>query len=277
MTFSIGCVLAFLCASGDGVRAQPLISKPLGPEVSPPVVPPQAEPPLVERAVIKEENLGEGSSASSPMEQKLPLEPEPPEAVNLEVKKPGEPMGADLEPQEVRVDQENLATESREGASPQAELSGGSPVPVVPAVDPAAIIAKITPETTPRRAASLRLTEEGRQLLGSGEYQKALQRFEKTIAIDATNPYSYYYLALVHYNMGNHQASANFLDVAESLLSEEPFWLARVFSLKGENLEFQGALEQADLNYGRALQLDPNNKTAFEALTRITKESGRSF
>ena len=37
------------------------------------------------------------------------------------------------------------------------------------------LLAKITLETSPRRAASLRLTEEGRRLLRSGEYQKALE------------------------------------------------------------------------------------------------------
>jgi len=118
----------------------------------------------------------------------------------------------------------------------------------------------------------LRLTEEGRKLLDSGEYEKGLQRFEKTIAIDSTNPYSYYYLGLAHNRLTHYQASTNFLDVAESLLSEEPYWLAQVFALKGENLHALGSFDEADASYAHALLLDPNNQTAFEAITQIRLE-----
>ncbi len=144
----------------------------------------------------------------------------------------------------------------------------------IPSMPPAhlSLIAKITPKTSPRRAASLRLTEEGRLLLDSGEYEKALQRFEKTIAVDPTNSYSYYYLALAHHHLTHFQQSTNFLDVAESLLSEEPYWLARVFALKGKNLEALGSRGQADASYAQALQLDPNNQAAFEAITEIKFE-----
>lgn len=131
------------------------------------------------------------------------------------------------------------------------------------------LLAKITPETSPRRAASLRLTEEGRRLLGSGEYEKAIEQFEKTIAIDSTNPYSYYYLARAHHRLSHYRESLNFLDVAESLLSEESFWLAQVFALKGKNFQILGSFERADASYAHALELDPNNQDAFEAITRI--------
>jgi len=60
--------------------------------------------------------------------------------------------------------------------------------------------------------------------------------------------------------------------VAESLLSEEPYWLAQVFALKGKNLETLGSLGQADASYAQALQLDPNNQTAFDAITEIKFE-----
>ncbi len=157
--------------------------------------------------------------------------------------------------------------EAEEGAMAEAKEE-------IPSKPPAqlSLIAKITPKTAPRRAASLRLTEEGRLLLDSGEYDKALQRFEKTIAIDSTNPYSYYYLGLAHHHLTHYQQSTNFLDVAESLVSEEPYWLARVFALKGKNLEALGSLGQADASYAQALQLDPNNQTAFEAITEIKFE-----
>jgi hypothetical protein len=81
----------------------------------------------------------------------------------------------------------------------------GREVPSLQHNDPSTLIAKITPETSPRRAASLRLTEEGRKLLGTGQYAKALEKFEKTISIDSTNPYSYYYLAHAHHQLTHYR------------------------------------------------------------------------
>jgi len=163
------------------------------------------------------------------------------------------------------------ATESS-GEAEEGAIAGAKEE--IPSRPPAqlSLIAKITPKTVPRRAASLRLTEEGRLHLDSGEYERALQRFEKTIAIDSTNPYSYYYLGLAHHHLTHYQQSNNFLDVAETLLSEEPYWLARVFALKGKNLEALGSMGQADASYAQALQLDSNTQAAFEAITEIKFE-----
>jgi len=131
------------------------------------------------------------------------------------------------------------------------------------------LIAKITPKTPPQRAASLRLTEEGRRLLESGDYAKALTRLERTIAIDSTNAYGYFYLAEAHYRMGRFQESLNFLDVAESLLAGERFWLAEVFALKGENFRLLGHGDRAESSYGQALQLNPGNRVASEGFDRL--------
>lgn len=138
-----------------------------------------------------------------------------------------------------------------------------------PLADDSSLIAKITPRTPPQRAASLRLTEEGRKLLEAGEYAKALTRLEKTIAIDSTNPYGYYYLAQTHYHLARHQESLNFLDVAESLLNKEPFWLAEVLALKGENFRALGFVEKADVSYSQALRLNSGNRVAAEGLSGL--------
>jgi len=118
----------------------------------------------------------------------------------------------------------------------------------------------------------LRLTEEGKRLLESGQYVKALARLEKTLAIDSTNPYVYYYLAKAHYHVGHHQESFNFLEVAESVLSGQPYWLAEVYSLKGENFRALGFLNLAVSNFNKALQLNPGNQVASNGLTRLRRE-----
>lgn len=145
------------------------------------------------------------------------------------------------------------------------------PLPAPPRSE-ASLIAKIDSKTPPQRAASLRLTEEGRKFLEAGEYPKALARLEKTITIDSTNPYGYFYLAQAHYHLGRFQESLNFLDVAESLLPGQTYWLAEVFALRGENFRALGVLPRADFNYSEALRLNPGNPVAAKGVSKIKSE-----
>ncbi|MFQ5682457.1 MAG: tetratricopeptide repeat protein [Candidatus Binatia bacterium] len=139
----------------------------------------------------------------------------------------------------------------------------------IPQPHDSSLVAKISPQTSPQRAASLRLAEEGKRLMKSGQYERALVRLEKTISIDSTNPYGYYYLAETHYRMGRYRQSLNFLDVAESLLASKPYWLAEVYALKGENFRALGLPRQAELNYSHALRLNPRNRVASRGLSRV--------
>ena len=146
--------------------------------------------------------------------------------------------------------------------------TGAGPLP-----DDSSLLAKITPSTSPQRAASLRLTEEGRKLLEAGDAPKALSRLEKTIVIDSTNPYGYFYLAKTHYRLGRYKESLSFLDVAESRLGGEPFWLAEVHALRGENFRSLGMVDKAEASYAQALRLNSGNRTANDALARLQGQS----
>lgn len=130
-------------------------------------------------------------------------------------------------------------------------------------------LARITEKTAPQRAASLKLVEEGREFLAAGEYKEALGAFERSIAVDATNPYSHYFVARAHLFLGNYQVSANFLDVAESLLGWHKLWLSEIYVLKGRNAMAMGFWGRADTNYLNALRFDPYNRFAFEKLANI--------
>jgi tetratricopeptide (TPR) repeat protein len=138
-----------------------------------------------------------------------------------------------------------------------------------PLPDDSSLLAKITPTTSPQRAASLRLTEEGRKLLDGGDAARAMTRLEKTIVIDSTNAYGYFYLAKAQYRLRQYKESLNFLDVAESRLSGEPFWLAEVQALRGENYRALGMTEKAEASYAQALRLNSGNRTALDALSRL--------
>lgn len=137
-----------------------------------------------------------------------------------------------------------------------------------PLPDDSSLLAKITPGIPPQRAASLRLTEEGRKLIDAGASAKGLQRLEQSIAIDSTNPYGYFYLAKAHHKLGRYRESLNFLDIAESRLAGEPYWLAEVHALMGENFRALGMTERAEASFSRALSINSGNRTAAEAISR---------
>jgi tetratricopeptide (TPR) repeat protein len=139
------------------------------------------------------------------------------------------------------------------------------------------LLAKLTPGTPPQRAASLRLTEDGRKLLVAGDHAKALDRLEKTIVIDSTNPYGYFYLAKAHHALGRYKESLNFLDVAESRFAAEPFWLAEVHALRGENFRALGMSQKAEASYEQALRLNSGNRTAADAVSRLQAENPPAF
>jgi tetratricopeptide (TPR) repeat protein len=145
--------------------------------------------------------------------------------------------------------------------------------PTLPLPDDSSLLAKITPATPPQRAASLRLTDEGNKLLEAGDTAKALSRLERSIVVDSTNPYGYFYLAKAQHRLGRHRESLNFLGVAELRLRGEPFWLAEVHALRGEIYRALGQLQSAETSYAEAIRLNSGNRTAAEALLRLQSDT----
>jgi tetratricopeptide (TPR) repeat protein len=175
-------------------------------------------------------------------------------------------------PQESKIKEQDVRNKPLPPSQATKEMPKEPHMPAEPVAPPlpddSSLLAKITPATNPQRAASLRLTEEGRKLLDAGDPAKALTRLEKTIVIDSTNPYGYFYLAKAQYRLRQYKDSLNFLDVAESRLSGEPFWLAEVQALRGENYRALGMTQKAEASYAQALRLNSGNRTALEALSR---------
>ena len=142
-----------------------------------------------------------------------------------------------------------------------------------PLADDSSLLAKIVPGISPQRAASLRLTEEGRKLLDAGDPAKALTRLERTIVIDSTNGYGYFYLAKAQYRLGHYQESLNLLEVAQSRLGGEPFWMSELYALRGENYRALGQAQKAETSYHQSLRLNSGNRTASDALARIAGDA----
>lgn len=121
----------------------------------------------------------------------------------------------------------------------------------------------------PQRNASMKLLQQGRALLQGETYKAALARFEQAVGIDATNPYSHYFIARAHFLLENYRESLDFLDLAELRLAADVRWLAEVHVLRARNAAALGFQGQADVNYVRALRLDPRHAFALAQLIAI--------
>jgi TPR repeat/Tetratricopeptide repeat len=210
---------------------------------------------------------------SLPAKPELPPMPAPPTV------SPGTELSNRPMPPDPKIREQDLKT--KEKAPPVTTSKEISPPPFIPETlspakpplsDDSSLLAKIMPGTPPQRAASLRLSEEGRKLLDGGEYAKALTRLERAISIDSTNAYGHFLLAKTQFGLRRYNESLNFLDVAEARLGGEPFWLSEVYALRGENFRALGMAARAEESYEKALSINPGNRTAAEALSRKYSE-----
>ncbi len=157
------------------------------------------------------------------------------------------------------------------------------PEPPAPAPPPAAtraddgpLTAKIDAATPAGRGAALRLIEQGRQRLDAGDPNRAVELFERAIAVDSRVPYAYYFLAKAHAEAGHDALAYRFLDRAEQKLANEPYWMSETYRLRGTLFAREGKASEAEAAYRRALAAWPGNRAAAEALTaagRRDKES----
>ena len=168
------------------------------------------------------------------------------------------------------VERGSLARETR-GSSATASPSLGPDVPdLSPTPRPSGTAPdhglRIRRGSSPQRVASVRMTEQARRLLRSGQYTRALTELERSLSIDGTNPYAHYYIALSHYRLRNFRASLDFLGAAEAVLGHNRPWLVQSLVLRGDNLRALGRFGPARAAYRRALAMDPANPSANRGL-----------
>jgi len=103
----------------------------------------------------------------------------------------------------------------------------------LPVPSPDRSLLAVTRSTSAKGLTAMRFIEKARNLLKAGEQKKALSTLEKALGLEA-NPYVYFYLSQVHYQLGHYQAALNFLEVAESWLDQQPDWSLQITALKAE-------------------------------------------
>jgi predicted Zn-dependent protease len=76
--------------------------------------------------------------------------------------------------------------------------------------------------------ASLRLTEQARMLLESGNVDDAITTLERAMNVNPSNGQNYYYLAEAWLTKGNLSQAREFNRLAAMYLRDDPDWMNRV-------------------------------------------------
>lgn len=149
---------------------------------------------------------------------------------------------------------------------------GAAPASAPATTDSESVLRMIGPTTPPQVAAALRLVEEGRSWLQRGQTDRALERFERAVAVDPANVPGYYFLARGHLLNRRYDQAEGFVGRGIDLATRvEPLWQARLYSLQGDIFEAVGRFPQARDAYQRAIYADPANASAQAGLSRLSR------
>lgn len=159
----------------------------------------------------------------------------------------------------------------QEGRDPPGLLQPPLVPPAIADLPDESLAPEIASAATPNAAASLRLVEEGRVLLAQERYDEALNRFERSVSLDPSSFYGYYYLARLHHATKNYSQALAFANRAAALGAPAGrVWLARAFTLQGVIFEEVGRFAEARSAYQRAVTTDPKNLAAAVGRARLS-------
>ena len=177
----------------------------------------------------------------------------------------------------VALEEQPLGTPAPSESPLPAGSAGASPPPTRTAAptglqaEPGSLLGGITATTPPNVSAALRLIEDGREQMRRGRFDLALDRFERSVTIDPTNAYGYYFLAQLHYRNKDYDQAIAFANRAVVLSARlDRSWLSRSFTLQGTVFEEVGRFPDARKAYQKAVQADPGNLVAQTGLARLT-------
>jgi tetratricopeptide (TPR) repeat protein len=112
-----------------------------------------------------------------------------------------------------------------------AALLAGCPKPILkgePSEAEETKPSEATAEVSPRVAASLQLTDQGRRLLEDRQPDKAIRVLEQAVSLHPTNGRNYYYLSEAWLMKGSAAQAKEFNQLAEIHLKEDSAWMMRV-------------------------------------------------
>jgi tetratricopeptide (TPR) repeat protein len=148
-------------------------------------------------------------------------------------------------------------------------LAGCVPPKPAPPSEEATIVELPPPEVSPRRAASLRLVEEGRRDLQSSLFERGAQKFAKALEVDPGNPHAYFFLGLARFRVNRFEEAAELFSRAGNLFADSGTWKAEAMAYRGESLEKSGRIEDGRKEFEEALRIDPLNVRAAKGFERL--------
>jgi tetratricopeptide (TPR) repeat protein len=111
------------------------------------------------------------------------------------------------------------------------------------------LLSAIDRRTNSKRAAALRLAESGRILIQAGESGRAISVLERALSLEAS-PFVYFYLARAHHHLADYQRAAQFGEIAEALLYEQPDWNEELLKMKAALSAPHGSTETRSSHIG---------------------------
>jgi predicted negative regulator of RcsB-dependent stress response len=154
------------------------------------------------------------------------------------------------------------------------EVASNPPAAVSETVSqPESMLTHISSTTPPNVAAALRLIEDGRQQMDQGRYDRALDRFERAVAVDPANAYGYYFLAQLHFQTKKYDQAVAFASRAVVLSARsDRVLMGRSYGLEGAAYEAVGRYPDARKAYEKAVEADPNNLAARVGIARLNPQ-----
>lgn len=181
-------------------------------------------------------------------------------------------MRREAEPKRLPIEEEAVGATMEPAAGPE---TGSEPAPPPAAATAPSVLDTLRPGTPPQVAAATHLAEDARAQLAAGNVDRAMEKLERAIAVDANNPYAYYFLAECHFSRRTYDQAIAFADRAALLSARsDPAWAGRAFFLQGAIYEAAGRFADARAAYGRAAHADPRNAAAVNAMTRMSGGTG---
>jgi hypothetical protein len=133
------------------------------------------------------------------------------------------------------------------------------------------LAAQIKAAKAPNVAAALRLVEEARVQINQQHYDQALARLQRSVSIDPSSFYGYYYLAKLKQTTQDYSQAVAFANRATALgVQADRIWLGRAYALQGAIFEKVGRFAEARKAYDRAYKADPTNLTAYTGKSRLS-------
>ena len=125
---------------------------------------------------------------------------------------------------------------------------------------------------SPKRKASIQLTQEGFRESSGGYYVRAIKKYEQAIDLDPSNPYAYFHFGVARYGMKEYDQSLRMLDEARGKFGDNERWLSKIFTYQGLNYRALGRLDKAKEALTKALELDSRNELARQGLAEMGEQ-----